>query len=344
MWFLFLLVIAAVRVTGRSRADLMLENVALRHQLAVYRRSRRRVRLTEADRRLWSTLARSGFAWREALVFVHADTVVRWHRSAWRRHWAWKSRRRGTGRPRLDRDTQALIRRMARENPRWGAVRIVGALRLVGIEVSASTVRVYRRQALRRPPSPQWRTFLRLHAPEIWASDFFTVQTWTFRTLYVFIVISHERRRIEHWNVTADPSWRSASGAPSARRIAPKSVVREVQGHHLGRSSIRAAQGEDRARNDCLAEASRRHPIGVYQIVARIADSARAPGWQARSVPRSALPRKAGSASNPRELHGPRAARRRSGEPRRPIPEQRLPTGPLAASIDPDLNHASERV
>ncbi len=88
----------------------MLENVALRHQLAVYRRSRRRVRLTDVDRRFWSTLARSGFAWRGALVFVHAYTVVRWHRTAWRRHWARKSRRRGPGPPRLDRDTQALIR------------------------------------------------------------------------------------------------------------------------------------------------------------------------------------------------------------------------------------------
>ena len=219
---MFGLVVVALRAAVRSRAELMLENVALRHQLEVYRRSRRRARLTDADRRFWSTLARSGFAWRGALVFVHADTVVRWHRSAWRRHRAWKSRRRGPGRPRLDRDTQALIRRMARENPRWGAVRIVGALRLVGIEVSASTVRLYRRQALRRSPSPQWRTFLRLHAPEIWASDFFTLQTLTFQTLYVFVAISHERRRIEHWNVTAHPRaawvWRQVIAATAWSR------------------------------------------------------------------------------------------------------------------------------
>ncbi len=154
MWFLFRLVIAALFVTGRSRADLILENVAPRHQPTVYRRSRRRVRLTQADRPLWSTLARSGFAWREALVFVQADTVVRSHRTAWRQHWARKSRRRGPGRPRLDRDTQALIRRMAREDPRWGAVRIVGALRLVGIEVSASTLRVYRQRPCGPRPHP----------------------------------------------------------------------------------------------------------------------------------------------------------------------------------------------
>ncbi len=230
MWFVFRLMLAALRLTMRSRRDLVLENVALRHQLEVYRRSRRRLLLTDHDRRRWSTLARSWEGWRAVIVFVHRDTVVRWHRTAWRRHWARKSRRRGPGRPRLDRDTQALIQRMARENPRWGAVRIVGALRACGIAVSASTVRVYRRQALRRPPSPQWRTFLRLHAPEIWASDFFTVQTLTFRTLYVFVVISHERRRIEHWNVTAHPRapwvWRQVIAATPWGR-APRFWIRD---------------------------------------------------------------------------------------------------------------------
>ena len=95
---------------------------------------------------------------------------------------------------------------MARENRTWGAVRIVGELRALGIEVSASTVRVYRGEALRRPPSPSWRTFLRLHAPQIWAADFFTVQTLTFRTLYVFVVLGHQRREIVYWNVTAHPT------------------------------------------------------------------------------------------------------------------------------------------
>ena len=205
MWFLFRLLLGALRTATRSRQDLFLENVVLRHQLAVYRRSRRRLPLTDRDRQLWSTIARLWAGWRGAVIFVHSDTVVRWHRTAWRRHWARKSRRRGPRRPRLDRDTQNLIRQMARENPRWGAIRIVGALQACGIAMSASTVRVYQRQARRRPPSPRWGTFLRLHAPHIWASDFFTVQTWSFHTLYIFVVISHERRPIEHWNVTAHP-------------------------------------------------------------------------------------------------------------------------------------------
>ncbi len=123
-------------------------------------------------------------------------------------------------------------------------MRIVGALRLVGIEVSASTVRVYRRQALRRPPSPQWRTFLRLHAPEIWASDFFTVQTLTFRTLYVFVVISHERRRIEHWNVTAHPRaawvWRQVIAATAWSRT-PRFWIRDRDTSYGGDFVAKAA-------------------------------------------------------------------------------------------------------
>jgi putative transposase len=95
---------------------------------------------------------------------------------------------------------------MAHENRTCGAVRIVGELRALEIEVSASTVRVYRREALRRPPSPSWQTFLRLHSPYIWAADFFTVQTLTFRTLYVFVVLGHQRREIVHWNVTSHPT------------------------------------------------------------------------------------------------------------------------------------------
>ena len=136
---------------------------------------------------------------------VEPDTVVRWHRSAWRAYWRWKSRRR-SGRPRIPAELRQLIVRIATEHPRWGAVRIVGELRALGFEVSARTVSRYRRQALRRPPSQSWRTFLRNHASSIWAADLCTVQTLAFRTLYVLIVIDHDRRRIRHWNVTEHPN------------------------------------------------------------------------------------------------------------------------------------------
>ena len=167
MRFSFRLLLEATRLLPRARRDLVLENLALRHQLAIYQRSQRRPALEDDDRRFWSTLARGWSGWRSAVSVVQPDTVVRWHRTAWCRYWTWKSWPRGRGRPRIAGEIQALIGRMARENPTWRTVRIVGELRALGIEVSASTVRTYRRQPLRRPPSPSWRAFLRLHAPQI---------------------------------------------------------------------------------------------------------------------------------------------------------------------------------
>jgi putative transposase len=202
MWFPFRLLLVASRLLGRRQRDLVLENLALRHQLAVYQRSPRRPALDVNDRRFWSTLALGWSGWHDAITVVQPETVIRWHRSAWRRYWTWKSRGRGPGRPPVPREVQALIVQMAQENRTWGAVRIVGELRALGLEVSASTVRSYRRRALCRPPSASWRTFLRLHDPEIWAADFFAVQSLTFRTFYVFVLLDHERRRIVHWNVT----------------------------------------------------------------------------------------------------------------------------------------------
>ena len=167
VWILLKLLLVTLRLVGDPCRDLVLENLALRHRLGVCLRARP-PQLQDRDRRFWSSLAKSWTGWRDALVLVQPETVVRWHRTAWRRYWTWKSRRQAPGRPRLSQQVQELIRRMARENPCRGAVRIVGELKALGIDVSASSVRNYLRQALRRPPSPTWRTFLRLHSREIW--------------------------------------------------------------------------------------------------------------------------------------------------------------------------------
>jgi transposase InsO family protein len=188
------------------RRDLLMENLVLRQQLAVFERRRPRPALRNEDRIFWSLVARSWSPWRSHLRLVQPDTVIRWHRTAWRRYWAWKSRRRQPGRPRIDAELRELIIRLARENPRWGAVRIVGELRALGFAVSARTVRRYRDTARRRPPSQSWRTFLHNHSAHMWAVDLFTVQTISMRTLYAVVFISHERRRIEHVNVTAHPT------------------------------------------------------------------------------------------------------------------------------------------
>ena len=244
MWLYFRLFLFALRLFHRSRRDLVLENLVLRQQLLVHDRTDRRPRLTAPDRRFWSTLARHWGGWRDHLVIVGVPTVVRWHRTAWRRHWTRRSRR-PPGRPRIPEQTRALIRRMAQENPTWGAIQIVGALQALDITVSRTTVRRYRLEARRRPPSPRWRTFLRLQAPHIWATDLFTVQTLTLRTLYVLLVVSHDRRRIEHWNVTRHPTaawiWQQILEAtPWGKR--PRYLIRDRDSSY-GRDFVARAAG-----------------------------------------------------------------------------------------------------
>jgi len=135
---------------------------------------------------------------------VKPETVVRWHRRGFRLYWTWKSRHRG-GRPPADAEIRTLIRRMARENPTWGAPRIHGELLMLGFEVSQATVSRYMPRR-RKPPSQTWCSFLRNHVHDLVSIDFFVVPTATFRVLYVFIVLAHDRRCIVHFNVTDGPS------------------------------------------------------------------------------------------------------------------------------------------
>ncbi len=143
--------------------------------------------------------------WKHHLTIVQPDTVIRWHRAGWRLYWRRKSRRRRPGRPIVEAEVRALIRRLSIENPLWGAPRIHGGLLKIGCDVAETTVGKY---MVRRPgpPSQSWRTFLRNHATETVAIDFLTVPTVTFRVLYVFVVLSLDRRRIVHFNVTDSPT------------------------------------------------------------------------------------------------------------------------------------------
>jgi putative transposase len=188
----------------RSRVSLQLEIVALRHQLAIYQRSIRRPRVRPTDRMLWAWLARHWPRWREVLIFVQPATVIAWQRKRFRDHWARLSQR-SPGRPLVSPELRTLIRDISTANPRWGAPRILGELRKLGIEVAKSTVEKYRVRR-RRPASPTWRAFLNNHLSEIVALDFFTVPTASFKVLFVFIVVAHDRRRILHFNVTEHPT------------------------------------------------------------------------------------------------------------------------------------------
>src|SRR2546427_1502055 len=184
--------------------QLALENLALRQQLAVYKRTVNRPKLQRSDRLLWVWLSRVWPAWRQALVIVAPATVLRWQRRRFLRHWATLSGRRPAGRPPVDAAIKALVRRMAAANPLWGAPRIHGELLKLGIDVAERTVsRLLPKR--RSPPSQTGRTFLTNHVRDLVSIDFFTVPTARLRVLFVFVVLAHHRRRVVPFNVTEHP-------------------------------------------------------------------------------------------------------------------------------------------
>jgi putative transposase len=145
--------------------------------------------------------------WRDVLIVVRPETVIRWHRLGFKLFWRWTSR---SGRRRSERkstsvEVRALIRKMAIANPLWGAPRVHGELLKLGIDISERTVsRLMPRE--RKPPSQTWRTFLENHAASLVSTDFFVVPTATFRVLFVLVVLAHERRRVVHFNITSHPT------------------------------------------------------------------------------------------------------------------------------------------
>jgi hypothetical protein len=203
----FILVLfSTLRSSLHSRAALQAEIMALRHQILVLQRVTRgrRLRLKVADRVFWVWLSRLWKNWRLPLRIIKPETVIAWNRKGFRLYWTWKSRVRN-GRPRIALEVRALIRKISLTNPRWGAPRIHGELLKLGIDVGETTVAKYMVRP-RRPSSQTWKTFLKNHLQDMVSIDFFVVPTATFRLLFVFLMLSHDRRRIVHFGVTAHPT------------------------------------------------------------------------------------------------------------------------------------------
>jgi putative transposase len=185
--------------------QIALENLALRHQLAVYKKMMNRPKLLRSDRLFWIALSRVWTGWRQALVIVSPETVLRWPRRRFRKYWTTLSAQPIAGRPPVNAELRTLVTRMAAANPLWGAPRIHGELLRLGIDVSERTVS--RLMPKRRPlPSQTWRTFLANHARDLVSLDFFTVPTARLRVLFVLVVLAHPRRRVVHFNVTEHPT------------------------------------------------------------------------------------------------------------------------------------------
>ncbi len=223
--------LGALLAALRPRASLVAENLLLRQQLAILRRTTPRPRLRPIDRAFWVVISRIWSRWADTLSIVQPATVIGWHRRGFARFWAWKSR--PVGRPALAPELVSLIEQMSRENPLWSRRRIAYELAKLGHRVDKDTIAKYMPRPPgrpRRPPSQTWRTFLRNHLVGTIAIDFLTVPTVTFDIVYVFFVLSLERRRVLHVNVTPHPhaAWTAqqiveAIGAD----VAPVRLVRD---------------------------------------------------------------------------------------------------------------------
>ena len=198
-------VVSLLRLATKDRTQLVLENIALRHQLAIYKRSVGRPNISDRDRIFWLTVMRMLRSWRDALVIVQPATVIKWHRNGFRYYWRRKSRSK-PGRPPIPMAIIMLIRRMSIENVTWGAPRIKDELALLGHLVAISTVGKYMVRRRDSEPDQSWKTLLHNHLAETAACDFFVVPTVTFQRLFCFVVMSLDRRRILHVNVTRNPT------------------------------------------------------------------------------------------------------------------------------------------
>jgi putative transposase len=221
----FLLMLAGYEQVG-------LENLALRQQLAVFQRTVGRPKVRQMDRLFWVCLRKVWKEWKSALVFVRPKTVLSWQRRRFKRYWSQLSQHKNPGRPRTSADIRKLVKTMAEANVGWGAPRIHGELLKLGIQVSERTVSRLMPQRSTEP-SQTWRTFLDNHVRDLVSIDLFTVPTARLRVLFVFIVLSHERRRVIHFNVTEHPTaeWTAQQIVEAfPEDLAPRYLIRDRDG------------------------------------------------------------------------------------------------------------------
>src|SRR3989454_725360 len=314
---LLLHLLRLLRFLLAGHRELALENLALRHQVAVYKRIVTRPRLRRIDRFFWVGLARVWAGWRLPLVIVTPDTVLRWQRRRFREHWTKVSGRPTRGRPPVNAEIKALVARMAAANPLWGAPRIHGELLKLGIDVAERTVsRLLPKRP--SPPSQTWRTFLTNHVRDLVSIDFFTVPTARLRVLFVFVVLAHDRRRVLHFNVTEHPT-----AAWTAQQIvdafpddsAPSYLLRDrdsVYGHvfrHRVKGDDQAVYGWRGGSADYLLRFAQLYPGGTVINL----------GENYRSTPEILAPAGRLIAHNERRLRKALTTQ----NPRGPVPEVR---------------------
>jgi len=204
---LYMVLRAVLRLAPEGdQRDREVEILVLRHQVKVLKRKAGRPRPRRRDRLFLAAAARLLPRQRWSCFMITPATLLGWHRQLVKRKWTYRRRR--TGRPSLDPKIRQLIVRMAKDNPRWGYVRIQGELRKLGIRVGASSIkRLLARVCLGPAPrrGPGWSEFLRTQADGILACDFFTVETAFLRTLYMLFFIEVGSRRLHVTATTRNP-------------------------------------------------------------------------------------------------------------------------------------------
>ena len=193
-----------LRKSFTTNLQLKLEIIFLTKQLEIYQRTDPKLKISRIDRMFFSLMMDWLSNWKERLFIVKPETVIKWHRTAFRIHWRWKSRQKG-GRPKVNWEVINLIKQMAKENSEWGAPRIHGELLKLGFNICESTVQRYMPKKGKRNNGQNWKTFLKNHSKEIISIDFLTVPTINFKLMYVLVMIEHNRRKLIYFNVTKNP-------------------------------------------------------------------------------------------------------------------------------------------
>jgi putative transposase len=205
---LYMVLRAVLRLApARDQRDREVEIVVLRHQVKVLKRKAGRPRLRRRDRLFLAAAARLLLRERWSCFIVTPATLLAWHRALVKRKWTYRRRR--SGRPPLDEEICRLVVRMAKDNPRWGYVRIQGELRKLGIRLGASSIkRLLLRAGIGHAPRRGlgWGEFLRTQADGVLACDFFTVKTAFLKTLYVLFFIEVGSRRLHITAATRHPN------------------------------------------------------------------------------------------------------------------------------------------
>ena len=194
---------------AKTKKQLLTENALLRQQLIVLNRQVNKPEFKPLDRFIFVVLASLVADWKQALLILKPDTLLRWHRQGFKLLWKLKSRARSKERkPKISEETIALIKKLAKENRLWGAERIRGELLKLNVKVAKRTIQKYMREVrtTTTPTGQTWGTFLKNHADEIWACDFLPVTNLFFKQIYAFFIVEHSSRRVVHFGVTSHPT------------------------------------------------------------------------------------------------------------------------------------------